>query len=47
MAPPATELTQFERSEDDYVLLTLDMAPAERPPMRTVPEYLTRYRDAR
>jgi glucosyl-3-phosphoglycerate synthase len=46
MAPPATALTQFERSEDDYVLLTLDMAPAERPPMRTVPEYMTRYRDA-
>ena len=46
MAPPATELTQFERSEDDYVLLTLDMAPAERPPMRTVPEYMTRYAEA-
>ena len=26
MAPPATALTQFERSEDGYVLLTLDMA---------------------
>jgi glucosyl-3-phosphoglycerate synthase len=47
MAPPATALTQFERSEDDYVLLTLDMAPAERPPMRTVPEYMTRCREAR
>ena len=46
MPPPATELTQFERSEDDYVLLTLDMTPAERPPMRTVPEYMTRYREA-
>jgi glucosyl-3-phosphoglycerate synthase len=46
MAPPATELTQFERFEDDYVLLTLDIAPAERPPMRTVPEYMTRYREA-
>jgi glucosyl-3-phosphoglycerate synthase len=46
MAPPATELTQFERSEDDYVLVTLDMAPAERPPMRTVGEYMARYRDA-
>lgn len=46
MAPPATELTQFERSEDDYVLLTLDMRSAERPPMRTVPEYMTRYREA-
>ncbi len=47
MAPPATTLTQFERSEDGYVLLTLELAPAERPPMRTVPGYLTRYRDAR
>jgi glucosyl-3-phosphoglycerate synthase len=46
MAPPATTLTQFERSEDGYVLLTLDMAPAERPPMRTVPGYLARHRDA-
>jgi glucosyl-3-phosphoglycerate synthase len=46
MSPPATELTQFERSEDEYVLITLDMAPAERPPLRTVPEYMTRYRDA-
>ena len=46
MAPPATELTQFERSGDDYVLLTVDMAPAERPPIRTVPEYMTRYREA-
>jgi glucosyl-3-phosphoglycerate synthase len=46
MAPPATALTQFERSEDDYVLLTLDMAPVERPPMRTVPEYMLRYREA-
>lgn len=46
MAPPATALTQFERSEDDYVVLTVDMAPAERPPMRTVGEYMTRYRDA-
>jgi glucosyl-3-phosphoglycerate synthase len=46
MAPPATALTQFERSEDDYVLVTLDMAPAERPPLRTVAEYMTRYREA-
>lgn len=46
MSPPATALTQFERSEDDYVLLTLDLAPVERPPMRTVPEYMTRYREA-
>jgi glucosyl-3-phosphoglycerate synthase len=46
MAPPATALTQFERSEDGYVLHTLDQAPVERPPMRTVPEYMTRYREA-
>jgi glucosyl-3-phosphoglycerate synthase len=46
MAPPATQLTQFERSEDDYVLITLDMAPSERPPLRSVPEYMTRYRKA-
>jgi len=46
MAPPSTALTQFERSEDDYVLLTLDMAPVERPPIRTVPEYMTRYVEA-
>jgi glucosyl-3-phosphoglycerate synthase len=39
LAAPATELTQFERSGDGYVLRTLDMAPTERPPMRTVGEY--------
>ncbi|HST66283.1 MAG TPA: glucosyl-3-phosphoglycerate synthase [Mycobacteriales bacterium] len=43
MSPVATELTQFERSEDDYVLVTLDMEPSERPPLRSVPEYMTRY----
>jgi glucosyl-3-phosphoglycerate synthase len=43
MPPVATELTQFERSEDDYVLVTLDMVPAERPPLRSVPEYMVRY----
>jgi glucosyl-3-phosphoglycerate synthase len=43
MAPPATQLTQFERSEDGYLLLTLDMEPSERPPLRSVPEYMTRY----
>jgi glucosyl-3-phosphoglycerate synthase len=46
MPPVATQLTQFERSEDGYVLLTLDMQPSERPPLRTVPEYMTRYRKA-
>ena len=39
---PATELTQFERSEQDYLMHTVDMAPAERPPLLTVPEYRTR-----
>jgi glucosyl-3-phosphoglycerate synthase len=47
MAPPATALTQFERSGEDYVLLTVDLAPVERPPMRTVAEYMSRYREAR
>ncbi|HEX6755191.1 MAG TPA: glucosyl-3-phosphoglycerate synthase [Mycobacteriales bacterium] len=40
--PPRTELTQFERSERDYVVLTIDMMPTERPPMDTVPEYRAR-----
>jgi glucosyl-3-phosphoglycerate synthase len=43
MPAVTTELTQFERSEDDYVLVTLDMQPSERPPLRSVPEYMTRY----
>ncbi len=42
VAPPATELTQFERSEQDYLVHSVDMAPAERPPMLTVPEYRAR-----
>jgi glucosyl-3-phosphoglycerate synthase len=46
MDAPATQLTQFERSEDAYVLVTLDMAPSERPPLRTVGEYMTRYAGA-
>jgi glucosyl-3-phosphoglycerate synthase len=46
MLPVETELTQFERSEDDYVLLTLDMEPSERPPLRDVPEYMMRYPSA-
>jgi glucosyl-3-phosphoglycerate synthase len=41
-APPATELVQFERSEDDYLIHCVDMAPAERPPVLTVPEYRAR-----
>ncbi|HEY6749409.1 MAG TPA: glucosyl-3-phosphoglycerate synthase [Mycobacteriales bacterium] len=46
MSPVATELTQFERSEEDYVLVTLNMQPSERPPLRSVPEYMTRYPSA-
>ena len=46
MDAPATELTQFVRSENDYELATIDMVPSERPPLRTVPEYMTRYRQA-
>jgi glucosyl-3-phosphoglycerate synthase len=42
MESPATELTQFERDAEAYVLLTLDMVPSERPPMGTVPEYMAR-----
>src|SRR5829696_6660082 len=41
-APPTTELTQFERSEQDYLVHTVDMAPSERPPLLTVPEYRAR-----
>ena len=39
---PATELVQFERSEDEYVVHCLDMAPRERPPVNTLPEYRAR-----
>ena len=42
MDSPATELTQFERDAQEYVLLTLDMVPSERPPMNTVTEYRAR-----
>jgi len=41
-AAPATELVQFERSEDEYVVHCLDMAPRERPPVNTLPEYRAR-----
>jgi glucosyl-3-phosphoglycerate synthase len=41
-ASPASELVQFERSEDDYVVHTVDMAPHERPPVDTVAEYRAR-----
>jgi glucosyl-3-phosphoglycerate synthase len=43
-APPVTELVQFERSEDDYLVHSMDLAPVERPAMATVPEYRTRQR---
>ena len=39
---PATELVQFERGEDSYVVHRLDMAPAERPPVNTIAEYRAR-----
>ena len=39
---PVTELVQFERSEDDYLVHAVDMAPTERPPVLTVPEYRAR-----
>lgn len=40
---PGTELVQFERSEDSYLVHSLDMAPAERPPMNTLAEYRARH----
>jgi glucosyl-3-phosphoglycerate synthase len=39
-APPSPLLTQFERSEDGYLVQVTDVTPVERPPMATVPEYL-------
>ena len=39
--PPSTTLVQWERSDDGYLPLALDVTPQERPPMYTVPEYLT------
>jgi len=41
-APPVTELVQFERSEEDYLVHSADMAPVERPALVTVPEYRAR-----
>ena len=41
--PVGTELVQFERSDRDYMVHTVDMVPRERPPMDTVPEYRARY----
>jgi glucosyl-3-phosphoglycerate synthase len=38
-APPSTALTQYERSEDGYLAHTVDVAPTERPPLRTVRAY--------
>jgi glucosyl-3-phosphoglycerate synthase len=40
--PPWTELTQFERADSEYVVLTVDLMPRERPPVNTVPEYRAR-----
>jgi glucosyl-3-phosphoglycerate synthase len=40
--PPATLLTQFERSGDGYRWEVTDVAERERPPMRTVPGYAAR-----
>ncbi|HYT11064.1 MAG TPA: glucosyl-3-phosphoglycerate synthase [Mycobacteriales bacterium] len=39
---PATELVQFERSDSDYVVHTLDMAAVERPPIAGLAEYRAR-----
>ncbi len=38
-APPCTELVQFERSEDGYLVHRNQVEPVERPPMATIPEY--------
>jgi glucosyl-3-phosphoglycerate synthase len=34
--PPSTELTQFERSEDGYVIHSVPIEPMERPPIATL-----------
>ena len=39
---PSSELTQFERSDRDYLVLSVDMRPRERPPVNTVAEYRAR-----
>lgn len=39
---PHPELTQFERSDRDYLVLSVDMTPRERPPVNTVAEYRAR-----
>jgi glucosyl-3-phosphoglycerate synthase len=39
-APPSTELVQFERSEDRYLVHRNQIEPVERPPMVDVPEYV-------
>jgi len=38
----ATTLTQFERSEDEFRFVASNVRGLERPPMNTVPEYLSR-----
>jgi glucosyl-3-phosphoglycerate synthase len=37
--PPATSLTQFERSGDGYRIRVTDVTEHERPPMTTIPAY--------
>ena len=37
--PPSTSMVQWERSDDGYLPLIVDVTPHERPPMYTVPEY--------
>jgi glucosyl-3-phosphoglycerate synthase len=39
---PYPELTQFERSDRDYLVLSVDLTPRERPPVNTVAEYRAR-----
>jgi glucosyl-3-phosphoglycerate synthase len=38
-AQPCSELIQYERSEDGYLVHHTPIEPVERPPMATVPEY--------
>jgi glucosyl-3-phosphoglycerate synthase len=39
--PPCTELVQYERSEEGYLVHRTRVEPVERAPMMTVPEYTT------
>jgi hypothetical protein len=40
--PAVTELVQFERSDSDYVVHCSHIAPIERPPIVSLPEYRAR-----